>query len=389
MRSAPRSGSKRRRITSSSTTKSQGTIYITDLDDSLPRVISSAKGHGTNDQPILLIDSDDETPEIRDGTKCRSILIEDNFLVNSVEESLQTGCQIFMNRKLSDLLLPHQKEAVNFLWKNTMEGVLDWSRGIDETAVTCPTGSGCILAHCMGSGKTLSTLSFLATLLTNSTIAAIKEKASVHSLIHRILIICPVNVLANWGVEFQRWIPQDFMINHYTVDANLKKSKRIEILQSWYHRGGVCIIGKELYCTVIEDAKRESFSSATSPSPVLSYLLSPGPDIVVIDEAHTVRNSSSRLYNILKEIRTRRRVSLTGSPVQNNLRELWNMVEFTKPGHLFKWDKFHSLFIRPIEVRSFIPVVELHYLGRRHERRRSLSNNSDEEEVLQIELFAQ
>jgi transcriptional regulator ATRX len=307
-------------------------------------------------------------------------LEEDTFQINSAEEVRLTNTRIMMKRSISDHLLPHQREAVEFMWKNTMQGVLEWHHQLSNTnqapPPAPPTGSGCILAHCMGSGKTLSTLSFIATLLTNPALQSITVPTASQrvSFISRVLIICPVNVLVNWGVEFQRWVARDCRINLFTVDANMKRSKRFETLQAWYHRGGVCIIGKELYCNLIEESKKEqSKESVPDPRPsffgkaphgnpftVLTFLVSPGPDLVVVDEAHIVKSSSSRLYNILKEIRTKRRISLTGSPLQNNLRELWNMVEFAKSGHLFKFEKFQNLFLRPIEVTLSLSVSR-HY----------------------------
>lgn len=321
-------------------------------------------GQGTHLDPVVLQDSDEEVEVISpEPSRVSGKVIglprnhqfnpKDNFQVSFREEFEATGTKIMMMRSLSDHLLPHQKEAVQFMWKNTMQGLLSWSP--DESGVaTPPLGSGCILAHCMGSGKTLSTLSFIATILSNPVISSLREPRSSHPLISRVLIICPVNVLVNWGLEFQRWIPQECRIKQYTVDANLKRASRLETLQSWYNRGGICIIGKELFCIMVEEAKKDNGKECPENSLPLrnasTFLISPGPDIVVLDEAHTVKNSSSRLFNILREIRTQRRISLTGSPLQNNLRELWNMVHFAKSGQFFEWEKFCNLFLRPIEV---------------------------------------
>jgi SNF2 family DNA or RNA helicase len=338
-------------------------------------------GHGTSLDPFVLDSDEDEeivpvpppVPQQGLAKKSRAaeralFLEEDIFQINPLEESQATAMKIMMKRSISDHLLSHQKEAVEFMWRNTMQGVLEWHKGLSKTNHDPPTGSGCILAHCMGSGKTLSTLAFIATLLSNPVLQSITlPNSNQRSLISRVLIICPVNVLVNWGVEFQRWVARDCRVNQFTIDANMKRSKRFETLQSWYHRGGVCIMGKELYCNLIEESKKEQTKEPVvdlKPSPfgrvgpgrtpftVLTFLVSPGPDIVVVDEAHIVKSSSSRLYNILKEIQTKRRISLTGSPLQNNLRELWNMVEFAKSGHLFRFEKFHNLFLRPIEVSS-------------------------------------
>lgn len=57
------------------------------------------------------------------------------------------------------------------------------------------------------------------------------------------------------------------------------------------------------------------------------------PDILVVDEAHTMlKNSEKKVFANLKDIRTKRRILLTGTPLQNNVTEYFQMVEFVRPG---------------------------------------------------------
>jgi SNF2 family DNA or RNA helicase len=77
-------------------------------------------------------------------------------------------------------------------------------------------------------------------------------------------------------------------------------------------------------------------------------LCCPGPDLIILDEGHRLRKDKTRLYQILTSITTRRRVVLTGYPLQNHLREYWCMVDFASPGLIGSKETFKRRFEIPI-----------------------------------------
>ena len=78
------------------------------------------------------------------------------------------------------------------------------------------------------------------------------------------------------------------------------------------------------------------------------YLHKPGPDILVCDEGHVLKNDRTKLFKALFEIETKRRILLTGTPLQNNLKEYYILVNFLRPGFLGDRDYFKKEFDEPI-----------------------------------------
>ncbi|KAI3373536.1 hypothetical protein L3Q82_022139 [Scortum barcoo] len=233
-----------------------------------------------------------------------------------------------VHKNLVTRLKPHQVDGVQFIWNSCCESV---------KKANSSSGSGCILAHCMGLGKTLQVVTFLHTVLLSENLK-----------FRMALVVCPLNTILNWISEFKKW--QDDMGQdkvEVTQLAMVKHpQKRLRALQRWQKEGGVMIMGYEMY-RILSQAQK--ISDEEEKKELKSILVDPGPDFVVCDEGHVLRNESSNISKALNAIRTRRRVVLTGTPLQNNLTEYHCMVNFIKRNLLGSRAEFQNRFINPIQ----------------------------------------
>ncbi|CAF1633051.1 unnamed protein product [Adineta ricciae] len=230
---------------------------------------------------------------------------------------------------LVEQLKPHQCEGVQFLWNNVFES-------IEAIQKKKHQGNGCILAHCMGLGKTLQIISFLHTVFNYDRITNVKT----------CLVLCPINAALNWSNEFDHWLKNiDPPIDHYQL-ATIKTNLRICHLNYWFENGGVMIMGYEMYRRL---ANGFGIKNKKSKTDALKCLVDPGPDIVVADEGHILKNAQTALAKSLSKIKTRRRIVLTGTPLQNNLIEYYCMVSFIKPNLLGSQSEYINRFVNPIQ----------------------------------------
>ncbi|KAG1704029.1 Transcriptional regulator ATRX [Nymphon striatum] len=278
---------------------------------------------------------------------------------------------------LHDLIVklkPHQVEAVKFLWECVVESTKDSNK----------QGSGCILAHCMGLGKTLSVITFLHTIM--------KCK---QMKFHSCLVVCPLNTVLNWDNEFQKWLEtDDLRLNVFELSGEKRNNQRANSLETWMKKGGVAILGYEMFRSLLQNKssftrrQKEIFhrtlldpgnsaylyvfanllisndNDMSSPGKPIFELYNilvnvfaccvridcttQGPDIIVCDEGHVLRNSATGISKTINKIRTQRRIILTGTPLQNNLKEYHCMVSFVKPLLLGTYKEFTNRFLNPI-----------------------------------------
>ncbi|XP_028849328.1 helicase ARIP4-like isoform X2 [Denticeps clupeoides] len=268
---------------------------------------------------------------------------------------------LYLAPQLARAIKPHQIDGVRFLYDNVVESLERYKNS---------SGFGCILAHSMGLGKTLQVISFIDILLR-------------HTGAHTVLAIVPVNTLQNWLAEFNLWTPppeacppnsdpayitpRTFKV-HILNDEHKTTAARAKVVETWYKDGGVLLMGYEMYrllslkkCFVARRKKKvkkpcepviidldEEDRQQELLKGIEKSLSRPGPDVVICDEGHRIKNCHASTSQALKAIRTRRRVVLTGYPLQNNLMEYWCMVDFVRPDFLGTRQEFSNMFERPI-----------------------------------------
>ncbi|XP_074457712.1 transcriptional regulator ATRX isoform X3 [Larus michahellis] len=267
-----------------------------------------------------------EVIEIEDASplKCP---ITTKLVLDEDEETKEPLVQV--HRSIVTRLKPHQVDGVQFMWDCCCESV--------KKTKTSP-GSGCILAHCMGLGKTLQVVSFLHTVL-------LCDKLDFRTA----LVVCPLNTALNWLNEFEKWqegLEDDEKLEVCELATVKRPQERSYMLQHWQDEGGVMIIGYEMYRNL---AQGRNVKSRKLKEIFNKALVDPGPDFVVCDEGHILKNEASAVSKAMNSIRSRRRIILTGTPLQNNLIEYHCMVNFIKENLLGSIKEFRNRFINPIQ----------------------------------------
>ncbi|KAH9084872.1 hypothetical protein Ae201684P_002107 [Aphanomyces euteiches] len=215
---------------------------------------------------------------------------------------------------IGKFLRPHQREGVQFLF--------DCVTGIRGFA-----GTGCILADDMGLGKTLQSITILYTLLCTSI-----ENPDLPT-IHRAIVVCPTSLVKNWDDEIVKWLKGT------VKTVALYESGRENVLSGIMNfingsKYGNKSMGPKTFRTHAEKFAQEPQAC----------------ELLICDEAHRLKNSQSQINQALAALPCRRRILLSGTPMQNDLEEFYAMVDFTNPDILGDPREFRRRFLGPILV---------------------------------------
>jgi superfamily II DNA or RNA helicase len=196
--------------------------------------------------------------------------------------------------ELEEVLRPYQKEGV--AWLRFLRG----------------NGFGGILADEMGLGKTLQTLAHLA--------VAERPPASAPCLPH--LVVCPTSLVFNWLAEAQKFTPRLRVLALHGPDRHRLFD---QVPQS--------VLVVTSYALVRRDLERYRGIEF---------------DTVILDEAQHIKNRQTQNAQAVKSIRSRHRLVLTGTPLENSVLDLWSIFDFLMPGYLGTAADFRERYEGPI-----------------------------------------
>lgn len=194
--------------------------------------------------------------------------------------------------------------------------------GLDWLAKLYRENTNGILADEMGLGKTIQTIALLAHL------------AERHEVWGPHLIVVPTSVMLNWEMEFKKFLPGFKVLTYYGTQEERRRKRT-----GWMDddKWNVWITSYQLISQDNQIFKRKAWH------------------YMVLDEAHNIKNFRSKRWQTMLTFRTHSRLLLTGTPLQNNLTELWSLLYFLMPPDSTELEgfgdlvQFNSWFRRPVD----------------------------------------
>lgn len=202
-------------------------------------------------------------------------------------------------------LFPHQLEALNWLRKC-------WYKS-----------KNVILADEMGLGKTVSACAFISALY-------VEFKAHLPCL-----VLVPLSTMPNWFAEFALWAPDLNVVEYH----GCAKARSI-IRQHEWHASNPNELSKKT------TAYKFNVLLTTYEMVLADYshLRGVSWEVLVVDEGHRLKNSGSKLFSLLNTFSFQHRVLLTGTPLQNNIGEMFNLLNFLQPASFPSLSSFEEKF---------------------------------------------
>ncbi|GIZ49013.1 hypothetical protein CKM354_001205400 [Cercospora kikuchii] len=222
---------------------------------------------------------------------------------------------VVIDPRLAKVLRPHQVEGVKFLYKCTT-GLID------------PSAEGCIMADEMGLGKTLQCITLMWTLLKQSPDAG-------KSTIQKCIIACPSSLVRNWANELVKWLGEGAIVP-FAVDGKASKEEMTQQMRAWAMATGRAVVRPVL---IVSYETLRLYVDELRNAPI---------GLMLCDEGHRLKNSESQTYEALNGLNVKKRVILSGTPIQNDLSEYFSLLNFANPGYLGTQQEFRKQFEIPI-----------------------------------------
>ncbi len=165
------------------------------------------------------------------------------------------------------------------------------------------SGNGCILADDMGLGKTLQSVTLIYSLLKTGITPNNEPTAK------RVIVVCPCSLVKNWDNEFVKWLGPSGVKSLALAESDRKTVEKSMDLFVRTKMFNVLICSYETIRTHINRLNKHAHAC----------------DLLVCDEAHRLKNNENQTSRALASLPVRRRVLLTGTPMQNDLQEFFAM----------------------------------------------------------------
>ncbi|KAL7910293.1 SNF2 family DNA-dependent ATPase [Trichoderma velutinum] len=183
----------------------------------------------------------------------------------------------------------------------------------------CSQGMSGILADEMGLGKTIQTIALIALLREQ------EQYLGPH------LIVAPLSTLSNWIDEFHKWVPSIPIEMYHGNKAQREEIFHKKIMS--HLKSGRPTKKFPVVCT--------SYEMVINDHHNLSRIKW---EFIIIDEGHRMKNADAKLFQQLRQFSSATRLLITGTPLQNNLKELWSLLHFLLPNIFTDWEAFESWF---------------------------------------------
>ncbi|KAJ8955137.1 hypothetical protein NQ318_009030 [Aromia moschata] len=265
--------------------------------------VSDSASQGEHDELKLLVEDSH-----KEGEKTKTDKDKNDDLINdaaAIAESIQPKGNTLSSTNVST--------KIPFLLKFSLREYqhigLDWLVTMYERKLNG------ILADEMGLGKTIQTIALLAHL------ACEKENWGPH------LIVVPTSVMLNWEMECKKWCPAFKILTYYGTQKERKLKRTGWTKPNAFH---ICITSYKLVIQDHQSFRRKKWK----------YL--------ILDEAQNIKNFKSQRWQLLLNFQTQQRLLLTGTPLQNNLMELWSLMHFLMPNVFQSHREFKEWFSNPV-----------------------------------------